>query len=155
MVVSICRTSDAFADIPLPTYATPGSAGMDLCAAVAEPVLIAPGAVALVPTGIAIALPTGFEAQVRSRSGLAARYGIFALNSPGTVDCDYRGEIRVILANFGAEPFCVERGDRIAQMVIARYESIQWQETNNLEATERGSGGFGSTGVSVQAAATL
>lgn len=147
MLVSISRTSDAFSDLPLPTYATAGSAGMDIYAALDEPMDIAPGAVSLVPTGIAIALPEGYEAQIRSRSGLAARYGVFALNSPGTVDCDYRGEIRVILANFGSTPFRIQRGDRIAQVVVARYETVQWQEMESLDETKRGEGGFGSTGV--------
>ncbi len=147
MVVSISRTSEAFADLPLPSYATAGSAGMDMYAAVDEPVSIAPGAVALIPTGIAIALPPGYEAQVRSRSGLAARHGVFALNSPGTVDSDYRGEIKVILANFGAETLQIQRGDRIAQVIVARYEVVEWQELSALDATERGSGGFGSTGI--------
>jgi dUTP pyrophosphatase len=133
--------------LPLPAYTTSGAAGMDIYAA--QPIDIAPGAVALVPTGIAIAVPEGYEAQVRSRSGLAAKNGIFALNSPGTIDSDYRGEIRVILANFGSEPFSIQRGDRIAQMVIARYERIQWQEVEQLDATERGEGGFGSTGISI------
>ncbi len=149
MVIPIARISDDTADLPLPSYATTGSAGMDVYAAIAEPMEIAPGAVALVPTGIAIALPHGYEAQVRSRSGLAARHGIFALNSPGTVDSDYRGEIRVILANFGAEAFRIQRGDRIAQVVVARYESVEWKELSSLDETKRGSGGFGSTGVAL------
>ena len=150
MVISISRTTDSFADLPLPTYATAGSAGMDICAAVHEPVEIAPGGIALVPTGVAVALPPGYEAQVRSRSGLAARHGVFALNSPGTVDSDYRGEIKVILANFGSMPFRIQRGDRIAQVVVARYEPVEWREMSSLEETERGGGGFGSTGVQVR-----
>lgn len=136
--------------LPLPTYTTSGAAGMDVYAAPEQPIDIAPGAVALIPTGIAIAVPEGYEAQVRSRSGLAAKNGIFALNSPGTIDSDYRGEIRVILANFGSEPFSIRRGDRIAQLVIARYERIQWQEVEQLDTTGRGEGGFGSTGVSME-----
>lgn len=120
---------------------------MDIVAAVDEPMTIAPGEIVLVPTGLAIALPMGFECQVRSRSGLALKYGIFALNSPGTIDSDYRGEIRIILANFGREPFVVSRGDRIAQLVVARYEKIEWELVNSLPITNRGSGGFGSTGL--------
>lgn len=146
MIIPVTRLPGA-AGLPLPAYATPGAAGMDLYAAPEQQMDIAPGAVALIPTGIAIAVPEGYEAQVRSRSGLAARNGIFALNSPGTIDSDYRGEIRVILANFGAVPFAISRGDRIAQLVIARYERVEWQETAQLNATERGEGGFGSTGV--------
>lgn len=149
MVISISRTHQITRDIPLPSYATTGSAGMDLYAAIDAPLVIDPGKVALVPTGIAIALPIGYEAQVRSRSGLAARNGIFALNAPGTIDSDYRGEVKVILANFGAEPFSIQRGDRIAQLVVAQYEVIQWQEVEQLDETTRGAGGFGSTGVSM------
>lgn len=132
--------------LPLPAYATDHAAGMDLLAAVAEPLEIAPGARALVPTGLAIALPVGYEAQVRPRSGLALKHGVTVLNSPGTVDADYRGEVGVILANLGAEPFRVERGMRIAQMVIARHERAVWAETDSLTETARGTGGFGSTG---------
>ncbi|QJE74178.1 dUTP diphosphatase [Aerophototrophica crusticola] len=132
--------------LPLPAYATDHAAGMDLLAAVAEPLEIAPGARALVPTGLAIALPVGYEAQVRPRSGLALKHGVTVLNSPGTVDADYRGEVGVILANLGAEPFRIERGMRIAQMVIARHERAVWAETDSLTETARGSGGFGSTG---------
>ncbi|MCX7929516.1 MAG: dUTP diphosphatase [Chlorobi bacterium] len=146
MTVLIERTDPRFADLPLPQYATAGSAGMDLCAALAESLVIEPKSIALVPTAIAIALPPGYEAQVRSRSGLAYRYGIFCLNSPGTIDSDYRGEIKVILANFSAAPFTVERGMRIAQLVIARYERIEWQQVEHLPPTKRGSSGFGSTG---------
>ncbi len=134
-------------DIPLPSYATAGSAGMDLYAAVSTPLTIHPGDIVLVPTGVAIALPDGYEAQVRSRSGLALRYGIFALNAPGTIDSDYRGEIKVILAHIGKDIFVVERGARIAQLVIARYEKIRWEEVEQLPPTSRGEGGFGSTGV--------
>ncbi|WP_122467013.1 dUTP diphosphatase [Brevundimonas lutea] len=134
--------------LDLPGYATEGAAGMDLRAAVSEdaPITLAPGARALVPTGLTIALPPGFEAQVRPRSGLALKHGITCLNSPGTIDADYRGEVGVILANLGAETFVVTRGERIAQMVIARYERIAWAEVDSLDDTARGSGGFGSTG---------
>jgi dUTP pyrophosphatase len=134
------------ADLPLPSYATDHAAGMDLLAAVAEPVTLAPGARALIPTGIAIALPPGLEAQVRARSGLALRHGIGVLNAPGTIDADYRGEVGVILVNLGTAPFVVERGARIAQMVIARHETAAWDEVAALPASERGAGGFGSTG---------
>jgi dUTP pyrophosphatase len=130
----------------LPGYATPGAAGMDLLAAVAEPVMVSPGAWALVPTGLALAVPEGFEAQVRPRSGLAARHGLTVLNSPGTIDSDYRGEVKVILINLGPEPVAIERGMRIAQLVVARVERIAWQPSAQLDATGRGAGGFGSTG---------
>ncbi len=135
------------ADLALPSYATALSAGMDLLAAVAAPIVLAPGARALVPTGIAIALPAGFEAQVRPRSGLALKNGITVLNSPGTIDADYRGEVGVILTNQSDLPFTVERGMRIAQMVIARHERAVWTEVESLDETERGAGGFGSTGI--------
>lgn len=130
----------------LPTYATEQSAGMDLTAALAEPLELGPGERALVPTGLSIALPSGYEAQVRPRSGLAVKNGVTVLNSPGTVDADYRGEIKVILINHGREPFVIERGMRIAQMVIARHESVKWKVVETLDETSRGSGGFGSTG---------
>lgn len=134
--------------LPLPAYETGGSAGMDLRAAVpeGEPVTLAPGARALIPTGLKIALPQGFEAQVRPRSGLALKHGLTCLNAPGTVDSDYRGEVGVILANLGSEPFVVARGERIAQLVIARHERITWAQTEVLDETARGAGGFGSTG---------
>lgn len=132
--------------LPVPAYATKQSAGMDLAAALEDAVEIAPGERALIPTGIAIALPEGFEAQIRPRSGLAAKNGVTVLNTPGTIDADYRGEIKVILINHGQDPFTVERGMRIAQMVIAKYETVEWQQVRSLEDTERGSGGFGSTG---------
>jgi len=130
----------------LPAYATVGSAGMDIIAALAEPMLLEPGAIVMIPTGIAIALPQGFECQVRSRSGLAAKHGIFALNAPGTIDSDYRGEIKVILANSGKASYAIQPGERIAQLVIARYETVQWELVDSLDETERGIGGFGSTG---------
>lgn len=147
MKVKVKRISDKFKEIPLPKYQSEGSAGMDVCAALEEPITIPPGGIALVPTNIAIALPMGYECQVRTRSGLALKHGIFALNSPGTIDSDYRGEIRIILANFGKEPFTINCGDRIAQLVVARYERIEWEETNSLPETSRGAGGFGSTGI--------
>lgn len=135
------------ADLPLPAYATEGAAGMDLLAAVAEAVVLAPGARALVPTGLAIALPRGFEVQIRPRSGLALRNGILVANSPGTIDEDYRGEIQVILLNAGAEPFAVTRGMRIAQAVLAPVLRAAWREVPTLDGTARGAGGFGSTGI--------
>ncbi len=134
------------ADLPLPAYATEQSAGMDLLAAIDAPLTIKAGERAIVPTGIAIALPAGFEAQIRPRSGLAAKNGITVLNSPGTIDADYRGEIKAILINHSAEDFTIERGMRIAQMVIAKYESVQFSVCENLDETARGAGGFGSTG---------
>lgn len=136
------------ADLALPTYATAGSAGMDLRAAVAEdaPLTLAPGARALVPTGLKIALEPGFEAQVRPRSGLALKHGITCLNTPGTVDSDYRGEVGVILANLGQEPFVIRRGERIAQMVVAAHARAELVEVEALDETARGAGGFGSTG---------
>lgn len=130
----------------LPVYATAGSAGMDITAALAEPMILEPGAIVMIPTGIAIALPQGFECQVRSRSGLAAKHGIFALNAPGTIDSDYRGEIKVILANSGKASYAIQPGERIAQLVIAQYETVQWELVDSLDETERGTGGFGSTG---------
>ncbi|MCB9965503.1 MAG: dUTP diphosphatase [Rhodospirillales bacterium] len=132
--------------LKLPAYTTNLSAGMDLSAAIEEAVELHPGERMLIPTGIAIALPAGYEAQVRPRSGLALKNGITVLNSPGTIDADYRGEIQVILANLGQEQFTIERGMRIAQMIIARYEKISWNVVEALDDTERGAGGFGSTG---------
>jgi len=133
-------------DLPLPKYATIQSAGMDLCAAVSADVVLAPGARAIIPTGFSIALPPGFEAQVRPRSGLAAKNGVTVLNAPGTIDADYRGEVGVILINHSTEPFTVSRGLRIAQMIVASYATVAWQESENLSNTVRGAGGFGSTG---------
>ena len=133
--------------LPLPEYATPGAAGLDLAAAVSEPIVIPPGGRVMVPTGLAIALPAGFEAQVRPRSGLAARAGVTVLNAPGTVDSDYRGEIQVILVNLGDAPFKVSRGERIAQLVVAPVTQLAWRATDRLPETTRGAGGFGSTGV--------
>jgi dUTP pyrophosphatase len=136
------------ADLPLPRYETEGAAGMDLVAAIAadEPLVLAVGASVLVPTGLAMALPQGFEAQVRPRSGLAAKNGITVLNSPGTIDSDYRGEVKVILVNLGSEAFTITRGTRIAQMVIAPVTRGLFAEVANLDETTRGTGGFGSTG---------
>ena len=134
--------------LPLPAYETSGAAGMDLRAAVAEdtPITLRPGGRTMAPTGLCIALPQGFEAQVRPRSGLAAKAGVTCLNTPGTIDSDYRGEVKVILINLGPEDFVIRRGDRIAQMVIAPVVQAQWAEVESLDETARGAGGFGSTG---------
>jgi len=131
---------------PTPAYATEQSAGMDLKANITESITIGPLERAMVPTGLYIALPVGFEAQVRPRSGLAAKKGITVLNTPGTIDADYRGEIKVILVNLSNEPFEIVPGERIAQMVVARHETVQWEEVEVLDETSRGEGGFGSTG---------
>ena len=132
----------------LPAYSTAYSAGMDLRANIDEPIVLAPMQHAMVPTGIFIELPEGYEAQIRPRSGLAAKFGVTVLNSPGTIDADYRGEIGVIVINLSAEDFIIEDGERIAQMVIARYEQATWQEVEVLDDTERGASGFGHTGKS-------
>ena len=132
--------------LPLPRPATPGSAGVDLSAAVDRDTVIAPGNRVLIPTGFAFAIPGGFEAQVRPRSGLALDHGIVLPNAPGTIDCDYRGEVRVILMNMGREDFVVHRGDRIAQMVLAPVAEPEWEEVEALDETQRGLGGFGHTG---------
>ncbi|MBO5830518.1 MAG: dUTP diphosphatase [Alistipes sp.] len=129
-----------------PFYATVNSAGMDLKANIDEPILLEPLQRTMVPTGLYIALPEGTEAQVRPRSGLAAKHGITVLNTPGTIDADYRGEIKVILVNLSNEAFTINPGERIAQMVVARYEKVEWDVVDSLDATERGAGGFGSTG---------
>ena len=131
---------------PCPSYATPQSAGVDLRAHLSEPVVLQPLQRTLVPTGLYIALPQGFEAQVRPRSGLALKHGITVLNTPGTIDADYRGEIRVILVNLSDAPFEIVPGERIAQMVIARHEQVIWEQVDALDETQRGAGGFGSTG---------
>ena len=131
---------------PCPAYATPLSAGVDLKANLEEPMVLHPLERALVPTGLFIALPAGYEAQVRPRSGLAIKHGITVLNTPGTVDADYRGELKCILVNLSNEPFTIEPGERIAQMVIARHEQVEWEPVEELDSTERGTGGFGSTG---------
>ncbi len=142
-IVSITLQAGAKA----PAYATAHSAGADLCACLEQDITIASGSYAKVPTGIAIALPQGFEAQVRPRSGLAAKFGVTVLNSPGTIDADYRGEIQVLLINHGKEDFIVRPGDRIAQLVVARYAQVTFVTEERLGDTERGQGGFGSTGV--------
>ena len=144
-LVSVVRLAHG-ADLPLPSYATAGAAGMDLLAAVAAPVVVPPGGRALIPTGLAIALPPGHELQIRPRSGLALRHGIVLPNSPGTIDEDYRGELQVIVLNAGDAPFSIERGMRIAQAVLAPVLRVAWAEVDTLDPTVRGEGGFGSTG---------
>jgi dUTP pyrophosphatase len=136
------------ADLPLPSYQSALAAGCDLVAAVPSdvPVIICPGRFASVPTGIALALPAGYEGQVRPRSGLAARHGVTVLNAPGTIDADYRGEVQVLLVNLGADPFAVTRGMRIAQLIVAPVAQVRFVEADRLDATSRGTGGFGSTG---------
>lgn len=139
-----------FEGLALPAYETPLSAGMDLRAAVADdaPVTLKPGERGLIPTGLAIALPPGFEAQIRPRSGLALKQGVTCLNTPGTIDADYRGEVKVILINLGQEPFVIKRGERIAQMILAPVTQATWERVKALDETTRGAGGFGSTGKS-------
>jgi dUTP pyrophosphatase len=144
--ITIQRLTHAL-DLPLPTYATEGSAGLDLLAANDEPMTLAAGGRTAVPCGIAIALPPGFEAQVRPRSGLALHHGITVLNAPGTIDSDYRGEVKAILVNLGDAAFEISRGMKIAQLVIARYEHVGLVDVSELPASERGQGGFGSTGM--------
>ncbi|MEZ4269670.1 MAG: dUTP diphosphatase [Myxococcota bacterium] len=134
-------------DLPLPRYMTEGAAGMDVVAAVEEPLTLAPGARCVVPTGLALAIPAGFEVQVRPRSGLALRYGVTVPNAPGTIDSDYRGELGVLLANLGSEPYVVRRGERVAQLVVARVAHAQVVVVDSLDDTARGDGGFGHTGV--------
>ncbi|MFW6147786.1 MAG: dUTP diphosphatase, partial [Thermodesulfobacteriota bacterium] len=133
-------------DLPLPSYQSDGSAGLDLCAAVQGELILQPGEIQLVPTGLSISLPNGYEAQIRPRSGLALRYGLGLVNSPGTIDADYRGEIGIILINWGKEPFTIHRGDRIAQMVIGKVLRAQIEEVGEIDSTQRGDGGFGHSG---------
>jgi len=132
--------------LSFPSYMTPGSAGMDLCAAVDTNVTMDVGETALIPTGLSISLPDGYEAQVRPRSGLALKYGVTVLNAPGTVDADYRGEIKIILINLGQVPFLVRRGERIAQMIVSKVVKVEWDERESLDHTKRSEGGFGHTG---------
>ncbi|MEQ9436892.1 dUTP diphosphatase [Hyphomonas sp.] len=145
--VSVCPLPH-FEGLGLPAYETSGSAGMDVRAAVPErdPMVLMPGARAMVPTGLSVAIPEGYEVQVRPRSGLAARHGITCLNTPGTIDSDYRGEIKVILINLSDTPFTIARGERIAQLVLAPVTRLGWKEVDSLDETSRGAGGFGSTG---------
>jgi dUTP diphosphatase len=142
----LIRRTDGASDLPLPAHATPGSSGLDLRACLREPVTLPPGGRALIGTGIAIALPAGWEAQIRPRSGLAAEHGVTLLNSPGTVDSDYRGEIRLVVVNLGETPFTIRRGERIGQMVVARAAPVRLVEVEELPPSGRGSGGFGHTG---------
>jgi dUTP pyrophosphatase len=135
-----------YAPVPAPARQTDRSAGYDVCAANPEPIVLAPGARAAVPTGLVVAIPPGCEVQVRPRSGLALKHGVIVPNSPGTIDSDYRGEVKVILMNLGAEPFTIRAGDRIAQLVVARTLGADWIEAEDLDATARGEGGFGHTG---------
>ena len=144
--VCIYRSENA-KDLPLPKYMSGGAAGMDLYANIEGEVCLKPSEIKLVPTGIKIALPEMYEAQIRPRSGLALRNGISFVNSPGTIDSDYRGEIGVIMINHGSDDFVIKRGDRIAQMVISRYERVEWKEVDELDETQRGAGGFGHSGV--------
>lgn len=144
--VLVTRVASRGESLPLPRYMTAGAAGLDLCADVEAPLVLAPLARALVPTGLALALPEGFEAQIRPRSGLALRHGLTMLNSPGTIDADYRGELQVLLVNLGDAPFTVRRGDRIAQLVVAPVARATLVEVDTLPPTERAGGGFGSTG---------
>lgn len=141
------RKFDPNKEIKLPAYATPHSSGLDLCSSSAEAIEIPPNQYRLIPTNIVIELPPGYEAQIRPRSGIALNYGVTVLNSPGTIDSDYRGEIKVLLINFGTSPFIVNFGDRIAQLVVTKYEKIELVYTENLTPTERGAGGYGSTGL--------
>jgi dUTP pyrophosphatase len=145
MILRVRRLPEAL-DLPLPAAASAGSSGCDLRAAIDGERVLAPGERLLVPTGLALEIPAGWEGQVRPRSGLALRHGIAMVNAPGTIDSDYRGEVAVLLINLGAEPFVLRRGDRVAQLVVARVERIEWLEVSALAASERGSGGFGSTG---------
>jgi dUTP pyrophosphatase len=146
MRIKITRLDSRSSDIALPKYVTTGAAGMDLCAAVAKRVVIPPGKTVLIPTGFSIELPAGVEAQIRPRSGLAIKHNVGLLNAPGTIDSDYRGEIKVVLTNFGKKKFIVQRGDRVAQMVIARYIRVKWKQVKGLNRSKRGAGGFGHTG---------
>jgi dUTP pyrophosphatase len=141
------RKSKGAEDLPMPRYMSSGSAGMDLYAAVEGDVTIKPGGFELIPTGIHLQLPEGYEGQVRPRSGLAAKNGVTVLNTPGTIDSDYRGEIRVILINLGKEDFVIRRGDRIAQLIVCKYETVELISVSQLSDSERGSGGFGHTGI--------
>ncbi len=144
--IRIKRINSKFDEIPLPSYSTQGSSGMDIRAAVENQIVVKPNSIILIPTNFSVEIPTGFEIQVRPRSGLAAKYGIGILNSPGTIDSDYRGEIKIILMNFGKEDFAIKRGDRIAQLVVSKVYSAKLIESEDLADTKRGEGGFGHTG---------
>lgn len=144
--IKIKRISNEYSDVPLPAYATEGSAGMDIRAAVKDELIIEPGKISLVPTNLSVEIPKGYEIQVRPRSGLAANHSVGILNSPGTIDSDYRGEIKIILMNFGDKPFTIHKGDRIAQLVVSKVYSAKIVESENLNSSRRGEGGFGHTG---------
>ena len=144
--IKVKRISEDFSDIPLPAYETEDSSGMDVRAAVENEVVLKPGDIKLIPTNLQVEIPSGYEIQVRPRSGLAAKHGIGVLNSPGTIDADYRGEIKIILFNFGTEDFAIKRGERIAQLVIGKIYKAELIETSELNQTKRGEGGFGHTG---------
>jgi dUTP diphosphatase len=144
--VRVVRLAHAH-DLPLPAYASAGSAGLDLRAAIGDPAELPPGGRAMVPTGLVLELPPGYEGQVRPRSGLAHRHGVTMANSPGTIDSDFRGEVQVLLVNLGSEPFTLRRGERIAQLVVAPVARVEWEEASDLSPTARGAGGFGSTGL--------
>lgn len=144
--LNICKLSHAM-DLPLPQYMSDDAAGLDILAAIINPMVLLPGSRTLIPTGLQMAVPHGFEVQIRPRSGLALKHGIAVLNSPGTVDADYRGEVKVILANLGQDPFVIARGDRIAQLVLAKLTHARVVEVKSLPETERGEGGFGHTGI--------
>ena len=146
IAIRIKRINSNSEDIPLPSYSTSGSAGMDIRAAVENKIIISPGSLVLVPTGFSVEIPDGYEIQVRPRSGLAAKFGIGILNSPGTIDSDYRGEIKIILMNFSKNEFIIERGDRIAQLVVSKVYTAKLIESNDLAESERGDGGFGHSG---------
>jgi dUTP pyrophosphatase len=150
IVIAVKRLRPTADPLPLPRYMTPGAAGMDLLADVDAPIVLAPGARALIPTGLAVEIPPGFEAQIRPRSGLALKHGITLLNSPGTIDSDYRGEVQVLLCNLGQQPYSVGHGERIAQLIIAPVVQAQWREVDELATSERGAGGFGHTGKTKQ-----
>jgi dUTP pyrophosphatase len=145
--IRIARTNPENKDVPLPAYSTTNASGMDIRAVVGHDTIVTSGETVLIPTGFSIEVPRGFEAQVRPRSGLAVKHGITILNSPGTIDADYRGEVKIILTNLGKQEFIIKRGDRIAQLVIAPVVQAQWEEVDSLDQTDRGVGGFGHTGV--------
>jgi len=146
IVIKVKRLEGS-ADLPLPDYETEGSSGMDIRASVKEPVLMEPGEIKLIPTGLAVSIPQGYEGQIRPRSGLAFKYGVGLVNSPGTIDSDYRGEISIIMINWGEKPFTIKRGDRIAQMIISKVYRADLLEIDDLDSTKRGEGGFGHSGI--------
>ena len=144
--IKVKRLSEDYLDVPLPHYATPGSAGMDIRAAIKEDVILKPGVVELIPTNISVEIPVGYEIQVRPRSGLAVNHSIGILNSPGTIDSDYRGEVKIIIMNFGKEDFKISKGDRIAQLIVSKVYTAKIEEVKDLNSSHRGEGGFGHTG---------